>query len=475
MFSAEGLPSIGVFADCTDRSMPIVELAKALEDRGFTGLFLNEHPHLPVASERSAYPAGGEIPDRYARFWDPYIALSFVAAQTSLEIGPTVSLVAEHDAIALAKAVATLDVLSGGRLLLGVGFGWHREEFEDHGLPANVRAAVVEETVEMMKRLWCDDVAEYAGSYRRLSPSRSWPKPAQQPHPPVLLGAPASERNFERVARWADGWIPMANPILEPAYEAWLTDLRRCWDARGPRPRSAPAAGAAHDDRRSRLASRHRTRRQARRAARRRAGQRGRSGRGAGPARPSASGGRPGVWRRVPVTDELLARVTRIEAYQAIQQLPIRYALAVDGRDLDTWVGLFEPDVDMGRHGRGRQVLRDYIEPHLRWFYRSIHQIVGHRIEIIDDDTARGAVYCRAEHEVGDRWIVMAICYFDDYRRVDGEWFFARRAEKHWYAVDVLERPQAVDFDSWERTAGPPTLPHAFPTWAAFFPDAAST
>ena len=175
------------------------------------------------------------------------------------------------------------------------------------------------------------------------------------------------------------------------------------------------------------------------------------------------------------MTDELLARVTRIEAYQAIQQLPIRYALAVDGRDLDTWVGLFEPDVDMGRHGRGRQVLRDYIEPHLRWFYRSIHQIVGHRIEIIDDDTAKGAVYCRAEHEVGDRWIVMAICYFDDYRRVDGEWFFARRAEKHWYAVDVLERPQAVDFDSWERTAGPPTLPHAFPTWAAFFPDAAST
>ena len=85
----------------------------------------------------------------------------------------------------------------------------------------------------MMKRLWCDDVAEYAGSYRRLSPSRSWPKPAQQPHPPVLLGAPASERNFERVARWADGWIPMANPILEPAYEEWLTDLRRRWDAAG--------------------------------------------------------------------------------------------------------------------------------------------------------------------------------------------------------------------------------------------------
>ena len=94
-----------------------------------------------------------------------------------------------------------------------------------------MRATVVEETVEVMKRLWCDEVAEYTGMFRRVSPSRSWPKPAQQPHPPVLLGAPASERNFERIVRWADGWIPMANPILEPAYEEWVTDLRRRWEA----------------------------------------------------------------------------------------------------------------------------------------------------------------------------------------------------------------------------------------------------
>jgi hypothetical protein len=170
-------------------------------------------------------------------------------------------------------------------------------------------------------------------------------------------------------------------------------------------------------------------------------------------------------------TDDLAGRLVRVEAYQAIQQLPIRYALAVDGRDLDAWVGLFVPDVDMGRRGQGRQVLREYIEPQLRWFYRSIHQIVGHRIELIDDDTASGAVYCRAEHEVGDRWIVMAICYFDDYRRVDGEWFFARRHEKHWYAADVLERPQAVEFDSWGTSGGPPALPHQFPTWSTFFED----
>jgi len=170
------------------------------------------------------------------------------------------------------------------------------------------------------------------------------------------------------------------------------------------------------------------------------------------------------------MTDDLAARLDRVESYQAIQQLPIRYALAVDGRDLEAWVGLFEPDVDMGRHGRGRDVLRGFIEPQLRWFYRSIHLICGHRIELLDDpDRAHGAVYCRAEHEVGDRWIVMGICYFDDYRRVDGEWFFARRNEKHWYAADVNERPQAVDFDSWHTSPGQPPLPRAFPTWAPFW------
>jgi len=224
---------LGIFADSTDRSMPIVDLAEAIEARGFSGLFLNEHPHVPMAHDRSAYPGGGDIPDRYARFWDPYIALSFVAARTALEIGPCISLVAEHDAIALAKAIATLDVLSGGRFLLGVGFGWHREEFEDHGRPANVRAAVVEETVELMRRLWVDDVASYEGEHLRLSPSQSWPKPAQRPHPPVLLGAPASARNFARVAAWADGWIPMASPVFDDAFPAWLDELRRVWHAAG--------------------------------------------------------------------------------------------------------------------------------------------------------------------------------------------------------------------------------------------------
>ena len=145
----------------------------------------------------------------------------------------------------------------------------------------------------------------------------------------------------------------------------------------------------------------------------------------------------------------LAARLERVEAHLAIQQLAIRYAMAVDARDLDAWVGCFRPDVDMGRHGTGREALRCYIDPMVRRFYRSVHQICGHRIELAEDpdratgpadratgpadratgpaDRATGAVYCRAEHEVGQEWIVMAICYFDEYARVDGEWFFSRR------------------------------------------------
>jgi hypothetical protein len=164
-----------------------------------------------------------------------------------------------------------------------------------------------------------------------------------------------------------------------------------------------------------------------------------------------------------------LGRVWRLEAQAAIGQLPIRYALAVDGRDVDAWVALFTPDIALGRHGSGRAALRALIEPQLRWFYRSVHQIVGHQIEVLDHETAHGRVYCRAEHEVGDRWIVMAICYLDDYRQVGGDWLFSRRRELHWYAADVDRAPQRDGFDSWGVAGHPPTLPGAFPTWQEFW------
>jgi len=168
--------------------------------------------------------------------------------------------------------------------------------------------------------------------------------------------------------------------------------------------------------------------------------------------------------------DALERRLDRIESHLAIQQLPIRYALAIDGRDIATWVRLFVPDVRVTKETSGRDALAVQIDGMVRTFARSIHSICGHRVEFDDADAdhATGAVYCRAEHEVGVRWIVMAICYFDDYRRVDGEWLFSRRRERHWYAVDVTERPQVVDFKSWEG-AGSPNLPDAFPTWDGFW------
>lgn len=167
---------------------------------------------------------------------------------------------------------------------------------------------------------------------------------------------------------------------------------------------------------------------------------------------------------------ELRRRIDRVESQLAIQQLPIRYALAVDARDLDTWVDLFVEDVNCGRRGRGREVLRSIIEPQLRTFYRSQHQICGHAVEFVDDDHAAGRVYCRAEHEARGKWVVMAICYFDDYARRDGRWYFVRRQERHWYSSDVLERPGQPVFQNWDAWPDArPELPHAFPTWKAFW------
>ncbi len=170
--------------------------------------------------------------------------------------------------------------------------------------------------------------------------------------------------------------------------------------------------------------------------------------------------------------DETLAqRIDRIEANLAIQQLAIRYAIAVDSRDIDTWISLFVENVNCGRFGRGREALRTSITAPLTRFYRSMHQICGHRIDLTGPDHATGQVYCRAEHEDGDKWIIAAICYFDEYARENGQWFFVRRRERHWYLSDVLERP-SPPFDRWEGHEMPPHLPAAFPTWSQFWQEA---
>lgn len=170
------------------------------------------------------------------------------------------------------------------------------------------------------------------------------------------------------------------------------------------------------------------------------------------------------------MSDSLEQRIARLESHMAIEQLAIRYALAVDGRDLDAWVELFVADVHCGQKGHGRAVLRTIIEPALRTFYRSVHQICGHRIEFDDADHAHGVVYCRAEHETDGKWIVMAIAYFDRYERRDGAWYFVRRQEKHWYAADWERRPTAP-FTDWAAHPLPPALPQHFEQWNGFWAD----
>ncbi len=168
----------------------------------------------------------------------------------------------------------------------------------------------------------------------------------------------------------------------------------------------------------------------------------------------------------------LLARIDRIESHLAIQQLPARYAIAVDSRDVDAWVNLFIEDVNCGRHGKGRDVLRGIIDASIRTFYRSIHHVCGHVVNFIDADHAEGTVYCRAEHEDSGQWIVMGICYFDTYERRDGRWYFVRRKEQHWYSTDVLNRPGQPAFDNWPGHSKPgqePALPQGFPTWKGFW------
>jgi probable F420-dependent oxidoreductase len=218
------LPQIGVHPTATDRSMPVLELAREAESRGFRSLYFPEHTHVPVDSMQIT--PEWRMDARYQRAVDPYIASAFVAATTSLEVGTGISLVAQHDAIALAKQIATLEHLAPGRVVLGVGYGYNRQEAEDHGVPFERRVLVVEETVRLMRALWTEDEAAFEGRFRRLSPSWSWPKPSAG-GPPVLLGARATPRNFTKIVDWADGWIPMGQGAtnVEPA----LAELRGRW------------------------------------------------------------------------------------------------------------------------------------------------------------------------------------------------------------------------------------------------------
>jgi len=223
---------VGVQPQMTDRTMPVPDAARIAAERGFTSFYVCEHTHIPV--EGKSVSPRGVMPEWVKRTWDPFIALAWVAAQTDMEIGTAVSLPAEHDAIALAKTIATLDQISGGRFVLGVGWGWHREEFENHNAaPASERVAVLREKIELMREIWNHEEAEYHGTHVNLPKSWSWPKPAQPGGPPVLVGAPPLQRNFDRIAAWADGWLPMGPPLFDDAFPKALDTLQQTWEKAG--------------------------------------------------------------------------------------------------------------------------------------------------------------------------------------------------------------------------------------------------
>ena len=199
---------IGLSIFSTADSIQPVPLARAAEERGFESLFFIEHTHIP-ASRRTPYPMGGDLPSIYWESYDPFVGLAQAAAVTErLRVGTGICLVPEHNPIALAKRVASLDALSGGRFLFGIGAGWNAEELENHGVAFEDRWKVLRESVLAMKQIWTANDAEYHGEFIDFDPVWSEPKPTQKPHPPILIGA-SSRVALRRVVEYGDGWLPI--------------------------------------------------------------------------------------------------------------------------------------------------------------------------------------------------------------------------------------------------------------------------
>ncbi|MCZ6889598.1 MAG: LLM class F420-dependent oxidoreductase [Gammaproteobacteria bacterium] len=205
---------IGLFLFSTDYSMPIDQLAIAAEQRGFDSIWLPEHTHIP-ASRDTPYPGGDDLPKEYSHTLDPFVALGMAAAVTDkLKLATGICLAIEHQAITLAKTVATLDHVSNGRVLLGLGAGWNREEMENHGTVYAQRFRKLEEQMSALREIWTVDEASFDGEFEKFDRIWSWPKPVQKPHPPLILGG-ETDRTLRRVVRAADGWLPRGmNPDL---------------------------------------------------------------------------------------------------------------------------------------------------------------------------------------------------------------------------------------------------------------------
>jgi probable F420-dependent oxidoreductase len=199
----------GVSMFFTDYSMAPGELAQALEARGYESVWAPEHSHIPL-SRKSAFPGGGDLPKKYYDTMDPFVTLTAAAMATkTLMVGTGVCLVAQRDPIQTAKLVASIDQVSGGRFLFGIGNGWNQDELEDHGIAFTDRHKAARERVEAMKVIWTKSKAEYHGEFVNFDPMMTWPKPVQKPHPPVIVGG-AFPYSARRAIRYGNGWIPQA-------------------------------------------------------------------------------------------------------------------------------------------------------------------------------------------------------------------------------------------------------------------------
>ena len=236
---------LGLAILLTDYSIQPARLGSLAEERGFESLFLAEHTHIPVSRE-TPYPGGTELPREYSHTIDPFVGLAAAAAATErLKVGTGVCLVNQRDPIVTAKEVATLDHVSGGRFLFGVGAGWNKEEMRNHNADPHTRWTLMRERVEAMKAIWTQEEAEYHGRFVDFDPIWSWPKPVQRPHPPVLVGG-VGDKVLDRVVAYGDEWIP--NRVKDPdELGERIAELQRRAEAAGRERIPVTVFGAKRD------------------------------------------------------------------------------------------------------------------------------------------------------------------------------------------------------------------------------------
>ncbi len=219
----------------TDYSMTPQALAKALEERGFESVWAPEHSHIPL-SRKSPFIMGGELPKRYYDVMDPFVTLTAAAmATTNLKVGTGICLVNQRDPIQTAKSVASIDLMSEGRFLFGIGNGWNQDEMENHGTHFKTRHKLVRERVEAMKEIWTQTKPEYHGEFVNFDPMMTWPKPIQNPHPPILIGG-AFPYSARRAIRYGDGWMPQLTEKMQTPFAEQIPAFRRMAEEAGRDP-----------------------------------------------------------------------------------------------------------------------------------------------------------------------------------------------------------------------------------------------